>query len=60
MDCDTASDKLDARLKRVAQVFVVGSPKSIVDSTIVSVAIKDSSQGFNSPLAAVQWVSTMN
>jgi EmrB/QacA subfamily drug resistance transporter len=58
MDSAAASDKLDARLMRVALVFVVGSFMSILDSTIVNVAIKDLSRGFNSPLAIIQWVST--
>jgi EmrB/QacA subfamily drug resistance transporter len=58
MDSDTTSDKLDARLMRVALVFVVGSFMSILDATIVNVAIKDLSRGFNSPLATIQWVST--
>jgi EmrB/QacA subfamily drug resistance transporter len=58
MDSDAAGDKLDARLMWVALVFVVGSFMSILDSTIVNVAIKDLSRGFNSPLAVIQWVST--
>ncbi|HXW29256.1 MAG TPA: DHA2 family efflux MFS transporter permease subunit [Xanthobacteraceae bacterium] len=58
MDSDTASDKLDARLMRVALVFVVGSFMSILDSTIVNIAIKDLSRAFNSPLPMIQWVST--
>jgi EmrB/QacA subfamily drug resistance transporter len=58
MDSDGASEKLDARLMRIALVFVVGSFMSILDSTIVNVAIKDLSRDLNSPLATIQWVST--
>jgi EmrB/QacA subfamily drug resistance transporter len=58
MDSDNASEKLDARLMGIALVFVVGSFMSILDSTIVNVAIKDLSRGLNSPLATIQWVST--
>ena len=58
MDCGTASDKLDARYMRIARVFVVGSSLSTLDSTIVSVAIKDLARGLNSPLTMLQWVST--
>jgi EmrB/QacA subfamily drug resistance transporter len=57
-DCDTAGDRLDARLLRIALVFVVGSFMSILDSTIVNVAIKDLSRSFNASLAMIQWVST--
>jgi EmrB/QacA subfamily drug resistance transporter len=55
---DNAGDKLDARLLRIAAVFVLGSFMSILDSTIVNVAIKHLSRNFNSPLATIQWVST--
>src|ERR1700731_752232 len=37
---DKAGDKLDGRLLRIAGVFVLGSFMSILDSTIVNVAIK--------------------
>src|ERR1700730_4118521 len=55
---DNAGDKLDARLLRIAAVFVLGSFMSILDSTIVNVAIKHLSGNLNSPLATIQWVST--
>lgn len=57
-DCKTAVDKLDARLMWIALAFVVGSFMSILDSTIVNVAVKDLSRSFNSPLTTIQWVST--
>ena len=58
VDSETAVDKLDARVMWIALVFVVGSFMSILDSTIVNVAIKDLSRSFNSPLTTIQWVST--
>ena len=51
-------NSLDARLLRIAAVFVLGSFMSILDLTIVNVAIKDLSRNFESPLATIQWVST--
>jgi hypothetical protein len=43
--------KLDARLLRIAAVIVLGGLMSIIDTTIVNVAINDLSQDFNSSLA---------
>ncbi len=49
---------LDARLLRIAAVVVLGTFMSILDTTIVNVAIKDLSRSFNAPLATMQWIAT--
>ncbi|GAA2610598.1 MFS transporter [Actinomadura fulvescens] len=42
----------------VAMVVVLGAIMSILDVTVVNVAINDLTQEFNSPLATIQWVAT--
>ena len=49
---------LDPHLKRLALVVVLGSIMSILDTTIVNVAIPTFSRDFRAPLSTVQWVST--
>jgi EmrB/QacA subfamily drug resistance transporter len=49
---------LDPHLKRLAVVVVLGSIMSILDTTIVNVAIPTLSRDFKAPLSTVQWVST--
>jgi EmrB/QacA subfamily drug resistance transporter len=51
-------DALDGPLMKTALVFILGSFMSILDSTIVNVALKDLTQSFDAPLATIQWVST--
>ncbi len=48
----------DPRLKRLAVVVVLGTIMSILDTTIVNVAIATLARDFRSPLTTVQWVST--
>jgi EmrB/QacA subfamily drug resistance transporter len=48
----------DPRLKRLAVVVVLGTIMSILDTTIVNVAIATLARDFHSPLSTVQWVST--
>jgi EmrB/QacA subfamily drug resistance transporter len=50
--------RLDPRLLRVALVVVLGSLMSIMDSTIVNVAINELSRQFNASLTRIQWVTT--
>src|SRR3974390_3363040 len=45
-------------LKRLALVVVIGSIMSILDTTIVNVAIATLARDFRAPLSTVQWVST--
>ncbi len=48
----------DPQLKRLALVVVIGSIMSILDTTIVNVAIATLARDFRAPLSTVQWVST--
>jgi EmrB/QacA subfamily drug resistance transporter len=48
----------DPHLKRLALVVVLGTIMSILDTTIVNVAIATLARDFRSPLSTVQWVST--
>jgi EmrB/QacA subfamily drug resistance transporter len=49
---------LDRQLWRLSSVVVLGALMSILDTTIVNVAIDALSRDFRSPLATIQWVST--
>ncbi len=49
---------LDPHLRRLALVVVLGSIMSILDTTIVNVAIPTFARDFRAPLSSVQWVST--
>lgn len=53
-----AAPALDRRLLRIAGVVVLGSLMSILDTTIVNVAVNDLSRTFDASLALIQWVST--
>ena len=48
----------DPLLKRLALVVVLGTIMSILDTTIVNVAIATLARDFRAPLSTVQWVST--
>jgi EmrB/QacA subfamily drug resistance transporter len=54
----TTSSKLEPRLIRLALVLSLGSAATLLDTTIVSVAINRLSREFGSPLATIQWVTT--
>ncbi len=49
---------LDPQLQRLAVVVVLGAIMSILDTTIVNVAIDTLAKAFDSPLSTIQWVST--
>src|SRR5579884_3304642 len=49
---------LDRRLMAVASVVILGAIMTILDTTIVNVAIDTLSREFHSKLATIQWVST--
>ncbi|HEV3131002.1 MAG TPA: MFS transporter, partial [Acidimicrobiales bacterium] len=49
---------IDPHLRRLALVVVLGTIMSILDTTIVNVAIATLARDFHSPLSTVQWVST--
>ena len=52
------SDKLDPHLLRVAGVVVLGAFMSILDTTVVNVAIRGLTKAFQAPLEMTQWIST--
>jgi MFS family permease len=54
----SASPGLDRDLLRLASVVVLGTIMSILDTTIVNVAIETLGRELHSSLSAIQWVST--
>ncbi|WP_410784852.1 DHA2 family efflux MFS transporter permease subunit [Kribbella sp. C-35] len=50
--------RLEPRLIRLALVLSIGSAATLLDTTIVSVAIDRLAREFGSPLATIQWVTT--
>ena len=53
-----ADDKLDRGVLLVASVVVLGAIMSILDVTVVNVAIKTLAVDFSTPLSTIQWVAT--
>lgn len=53
-----AARALDSEVFRIAAVVILGSFMSILDTTIVNVAIKELSRSFEASLAITQWVAT--
>jgi EmrB/QacA subfamily drug resistance transporter len=49
---------LDRGMLAIASVVVLGAIMSILDTTIVNIAINHLSRDFDAPLATVQWVAT--
>ena len=60
MSSETESrlERLDPYVIRVAMVIVLGSIMSILDTTIVNVALDTLHRRLNSPLSDIQWVIT--
>ena len=54
----SAEDKLSPELIRVAIVVIVGAVMSILDTTIVNVALESLSHDLDAPLSTIQWVAT--
>lgn len=48
-------EALDPSLLRVAGVVVLGALMSILDTTVINVAIRGLTTAFDSPLETVQW-----
>src|SRR5580692_5471291 len=48
----------DPLIRRLAAVVIIGSFMSVLDTTIVNVAIETLSRDFRSPLSMIQWVTT--
>src|SRR6201991_551842 len=55
---DTGSDKLDRRVLKVAGVVVLGAIMSILDITVVSIALPTFQSEFNATYATVAWTMT--
>src|SRR3954469_19592233 len=49
---------LDRELLLVAATVVVGAVRTILNTTVVNVAIRTLAEEFDSPLATIQWVAT--
>jgi EmrB/QacA subfamily drug resistance transporter len=54
----TDEGKLDRGLLAIATVVVLGTIMSILDTTIVNIAINHLSADFDAPLPTIQWVAT--
>jgi EmrB/QacA subfamily drug resistance transporter len=54
----TTTDRLDRSILIVASVVVLGTLMSILDTTIVNVALATLSRELDSPLHTIQWVAT--
>ncbi len=52
------SDTIDRYVWEVAAVVILGAIMSILDTTIVNVAIDNLGVDFHAPLATIQWVAT--
>jgi EmrB/QacA subfamily drug resistance transporter len=52
------SDRIDAYVWRISAVVIVGSIMSILDTTIVNVALATLGSRLHSPIAQIQWVVT--
>src|SRR5689334_13467919 len=53
-----SGDKLDRGLLMVASVVVLGAIMSILDTTVVNVAINTLARDFHTQLSTIQWVAT--
>jgi EmrB/QacA subfamily drug resistance transporter len=53
-----ADDRLDRGVLMVASVVVLGAIMSILDVTVVNVAINTLARDFDTPLSTIQWVAT--
>src|SRR6266702_4863005 len=54
----STSDRIDAYVWRISAVVIVGSIMSILDTTIVNVALATLGRELHSPIADIQWVVT--
>ncbi|HUZ09661.1 MAG TPA: DHA2 family efflux MFS transporter permease subunit [Acidimicrobiales bacterium] len=55
---DVPAGRIDPLVKRIAIVVVLGSIMSILDTTIVNVALDSLSRDLHAPLSDIQWVVT--
>ena len=54
----TSSDRIDAYVWRISAVVIVGSIMSILDTTIVNVALATLSRELHATIDQIQWVVT--
>ena len=54
----TSSDKIDAYVWRISAVVILGSIMSILDTTIVNVALDTLGRELHSSISNIQWVAT--
>jgi EmrB/QacA subfamily drug resistance transporter len=54
----SSSDRIDAYVWRISAVVIVGSIMSILDTTIVNVALATLGRDLHAPIAEIQWVVT--
>ncbi|AQS87638.1 EmrB/QacA family drug resistance transporter [Neoasaia chiangmaiensis NBRC 101099] len=54
----SAPPTLDSKVLKIAAVVVLGSIMSILDTTIINVAIRDLSQHFHVGINTTQWIAT--
>jgi EmrB/QacA subfamily drug resistance transporter len=54
----SSDDRLSPEIRRVAIVVIVGAIMSILDTTIVNVALESLARDLNAPLSTIQWVAT--
>src|SRR5437588_1028972 len=52
------SDRIDAQVWRVSLVVLVGTVMSVLDTTIVNVALATLSRELHSTISSIQWVVT--
>ena len=52
------SDRIDARVWRLSAVVLIGTVMSILDTTIVNVALNTLGHDLHSPVSQIQWVVT--
>ena len=57
-NASAADDKLDRGVLLIASVVVLGAIMSILDVTVVNVAIQTLAKEFDAPLSTIQWVAT--
>ncbi|HWE09422.1 MAG TPA: DHA2 family efflux MFS transporter permease subunit [Solirubrobacteraceae bacterium] len=57
MSSNSSPDRIDAYVWRVSAVVVIGSIMSILDTTIVNVALETLSRELHSTIASIQWVA---
>jgi EmrB/QacA subfamily drug resistance transporter len=58
MASSTDSDRIDAYVWRISAVVIIGSIMSILDTTIVNVALDTLSRELHSTIDEIQWVAT--